>query len=131
MAENAVKVHDSEACGETFDDLAKDITKLIQEKKIKEVEKRLEKCKEARLNAAVHHGEMDTRHTPVYNLIDYLQTCILKINKTIKFAEVYGGKTTITFINKPHTFMLELSVKGGKRVYTIKAKGYDFIDTPI
>ena len=131
MGDEPLKVHDKDACGENFDELAKDLTKFIQEKKIKHASDRLEQCKKSRLDAAVHHGEMDTRHTPVYNLIDYLQTCILKINKTIKFAEVYGGKTTITFINKPHTFMLELSVKGGKRVYTIKAKGYDFIDTPI
>jgi len=123
-------VHDKDACGETFDELATDLTKFLQKKHITGATDRLEQCKKSRLDAAVHHGEMNKRHTPVYNLIEYLETCIIKINKTIKFAEAYGGKTTVTFINKPHTFIIELSVKGGKRIYTIKARGYDFKDIP-
>ena len=130
MGDEPIKVHDKDACGENFNELAKDLTKMIQEKKIKDASDRLEQCKKSRLNAAVHHGEMNDRHTPVYNLIEYVQTCIVKVNKTIKFAEAYGGKTTVTYNEKPMKFIIELSVKGGTRVYTIKAKGYDFKDIP-
>lgn len=130
MGDEPIKVHDKEACGENFDELAKDLTKLIQEKHIKTATDRLEKCKESRLDAAVHHGEMNKRHTPVFILIENLQSCIEKINKTIKFAEAYGGKTSLSYSDKPMKFIIELSVKGGKRVYTIKSKGFDFKDVP-
>lgn len=130
MGDEPLKVHDKEACGENFDELAKDLTKFLQQKHIKEATGRLEKCKESRLDAAVHHGEMDKRHTPVYILIEHLQSCIEKINKTIKFAEEYGGKTTVSYTDKPMKFTIELSVKGGKRVYAIKSKGVDYKDVP-
>ena len=127
---NPVKVHDKEACGENFDELANDLSKLIQQKHVKEAITRLEKCKESRLNAAAHHGEMDKRHTPVFILIEQLQSCIEKINTTVKFAEVYGGKTTISYSGTPMKFIIELSVKGGKRIYTINRRGADYKDIP-
>jgi hypothetical protein len=129
MAE-PIKVHDKEACGENFDELANDLSKLIQQKQVKEAAARVEKCKDSRLDAAAHHGEMNKRHTPVYILIEYLQSCIEKINKTVKFAEAYGGTTTVSYSGTPMKFIIELSVKGGKRIYTIKRSGIDYKDIP-
>jgi len=130
MGDTPIKVHSKEACGENFDELAKDLTKFLQQKHIKEALGRLEQCKKSRLDAAVHHGEMNERHTPVYILVDHIHSCIEKINKTVKFAEVYGGKTTVSYSDKPMKFTIELSVKGGKRIYTIKANKVDHKDIP-
>ena len=121
-------VHDEDTCGVTFSDLANYLTTMIHQQTIRQATQRLQRCKEARLDATNLHGEMNDAHASVYNLIEYLQDCIVEINKTVRFAEIYGGKTTITYEDRPMRFIIELSVKGGKRIYTIKAKGYEYRD---
>ena len=126
-----MSVHEDDKCGEDFSDLAKHLTSHIQKKHVNDAIGQLERCKEARINAANYHGEMNNSHTYIYKLVDYLQDCIAEIHKTIKFAEVYGGTTTIIYEDSsPKRFILELNVRGGKRVYTIKARGYDYTDFP-
>ena len=82
-------VHDKDICGENFTDLAKDLTTFLQEKKVRTAIERIERCKNARLDATVPHGTMDSRHANVFNLVDYLHKCINEINRTVKFAEAY------------------------------------------
>jgi hypothetical protein len=122
-------VHGDETCGETFSDLARDLTLLIQDRKINKATERLERCKEARIDATAHYNKMNNAHAAVYNFVDYLQECITKIHKTVKFAEAYGGTTTLQYDDKPMRFTLELQLSTGKRVYTIKSRGYDYVDT--
>jgi hypothetical protein len=121
-------VHSSTTCGETFSDLAHDLTQFIQNKQIHKASEQLERCKEARLGVAARYNEMNDAHAAVYNLVDYLQDCIVHIHKTVKFAEVYGGTSTISYNDRPMRFTIELQIKEGKRVYTIKSRGYDFVD---
>jgi len=123
-----MKVHDEDACGDTFDDLAHDLTALIRRKRFTPAIHRLEQCKEARLDAAAHHGEIDASHISVYNLVEWLRACLCQINKKIKFAEAYGGKTTITYYDAPMRFIIQLAVKQGTRTYIIKSTGYDYED---
>jgi hypothetical protein len=127
-----MSVHDDDVCGEDFSDLAKSLTSSIREKKLVAAMAQLQRCKEARLDAAVHHGNMNDAHIIPYNLIQQLQYCLVEINKTIKFAEVYkGGRTTISFYMTPMRFTVSLSVKKGTRVYTVKSSDYDYVDIPL
>ena len=126
-------VHNDDACGEKFSDLARDLTSLIQDKHAKDAIQRVQRCKNARLDATLHHGEMDDRHANVYNLIDYLHKCMKEIDQTVKFAEVYGGKSTIRYEKTEELpmmhFKIKLSLKEGHRMYIVKSKGYSHNDT--
>jgi hypothetical protein len=121
-------VHDDDTCGSDFSELAKDITSLLRQESIQDALRRLEQCKAARLDESIKHGGMNDEHVAAYNLVEHLQDCIYEIHKTVKFAEVYGGRTTLTF--EPSRFVIELSVRGGKRIYTVKVKGYESRDLP-
>lgn len=126
-----MSVHSGDACGDDFSDLAKTLTVSIREKKVSTAMAQLERCKEARLDAAAHHGNMNNAHVVPYNLIQQLQDCFTEIHKTVHFAEAYkGGRTTILFYDTPMRFIVKLSVQNGTRNYKIKASGYDYVDTP-
>jgi hypothetical protein len=129
---NRIIVHSDEACGEGekgFTQLSRIIQKQIRNGDISDAKKQLETCKKARLESAYHHGGMDERHIPPYNLVDYLLICIIEIDKTTGFAEDYkGGKTHVTYKEPPMSFILMLDFPKGSRVFTITANGYDFED---
>jgi len=124
--------HDKDICGEKFSDLARDVSSLIREKKVQQAIQRVERCKNARLDGAVSHGSMDDRHANVYNLVDNLYKCMKEIDRTVKFAETYGGRSLIIYEKTediPMRFKIKLSVKKGNRIYIIKSKGYKHDDT--
>jgi hypothetical protein len=127
-----MSVHDKDVCGETFVDLAKDLSTFLREKKVKDAIQRIQRCKDARLDATVHHGGMDGPHANVYNLVDYLHKCMKEIDQTVKFAESYGGKSSVFYEKTddiPMRFKIKLSVKDGHRIYIIKSRGYKYDDT--
>jgi len=124
-----MSVHDKDVCGETFVDLAKDLTAFLRDKKVQQAIQRIERCKNARLDATLHHGEMNDRHANVYNFVDYLYKCMKEIDQTVKFAEAYGGKSTIMYGEKPMHFQIKLSLKEGHRMYIVKSRGYKYDDT--
>ena len=55
-----------------------------------------------------------------------------EIDRTVKFAETYGGRSLIIYEKTediPMRFKIKLSVKKGNRIYIIKSKGYKHDDT--
>ena len=125
-----MKVHDEDACGDNFSDLAHDVTRLIHRYEIDEAIDQIDRCKHARLDVSKHYSGMNNAHAFAYILVDYLLECVEKIHSTTRFAEAYGGTTTIRFSDHPMRFTIELSVSGGKRIFTVKKDGYDSKDIP-
>jgi hypothetical protein len=125
-----VKVHSEEACGSDFSELARDLTSYFKKNSnpAQDALERLEQCKEARLEESAKIGNMNNAHLYAYNLVEYLHDCIHEIQHTIKFAETYGGTTSIHYKENPMTFIIKLQVRKGERVYTVTSRGYTFID---